>query len=180
MEAVIVNMDIRESIVRQGFAWIPGNAWSFSTGMRENWRRLMSDWDRLEPDRYLKNGATFRRRRYGRYFWAPHADDFHALPNEAYFQPEEENAYAGGIVREFAPLLPETTENPFLGALMRFCFRQLPIEDEKLDGTWEVRIHQIRVTATCAEPGEPSPEGIHQDGTDFLTLHLVRRENIRG
>ncbi len=41
-------------------------------------------------------------------------------------------------------------------------------------------MHQIRVLATTQEIGEPSPEGIHQDGTDFLTLHLVRRENIAG
>jgi hypothetical protein len=29
-------------------------------------------------------------------------------------------------------------------------------------------------------PGLPAPEGIHQDGTDFLTLHLVRRHNVEG
>ena len=43
-----------------------------------------------------------------------------------------------------------------------------------------MRIHQIRIIATPEEPGLPAPEGIHQDGTDFLTLHLVRRRNIGG
>jgi hypothetical protein len=43
-----------------------------------------------------------------------------------------------------------------------------------------VRIHQIRVVASAKVPGLPAQEGIHQDGTDFLTLHLVRRRNIVG
>jgi hypothetical protein len=43
-----------------------------------------------------------------------------------------------------------------------------------------VRIHQIRIVATPDQPGQPAPEGIHQDGTDFLTLHLVRRQNAMG
>jgi hypothetical protein len=34
--------------------------------------------------------------------------------------------------------------------------------------------------ATAEEPGLPAPEGVHQDGTDWLTLHLVRRRNIAG
>ena len=45
---------------------------------------------------------------------------------------------------------------------------------------WEVRVHQIRIVALPGEPGLPAPEGVHQDGTDFLTLHLVRRHNIVG
>jgi hypothetical protein len=180
MEGIAVDHDIQGEIARRGFAWIPGSAWSFSPAMDEHWRRLCQDWDHLEPDRYLKAGATFRRRRYGRYYWAPASGRFQALPPQPYFQPEEENAYAGGVVREFASLLADSAANPFLDVLTRFCFRQLPLDDSRRSDTWEVRIHQIRVVATCAEPGEPSPEGIHQDGTDFLTLHLVRRRNITG
>jgi hypothetical protein len=43
-----------------------------------------------------------------------------------------------------------------------------------------VRIHQIRIVAGPQEPGLPAPEGVHQDGTDFLTLHLVCRSNVAG
>jgi hypothetical protein len=145
-----------------------------------HWQRLCEDWDHLELDRYLEHGATFRRRRYGRYFWSPGNDELIPLPPEPYFQPEEENAYAGGMVREFAPLLPETLDNPFLHALVRATFACLPVAEDKQGKSWEVRIHQIRIVASPEEPGLPAPEGIHQDGTDFLTLHLVRRHNIAG
>jgi hypothetical protein len=43
-----------------------------------------------------------------------------------------------------------------------------------------VRVHQIRIVALPGEPGLPAPEGVHQDGTDFLALHLVRRQNVAG
>jgi hypothetical protein len=102
------------------------------------------------------------------------------LPAEPYFQPETENLYAGGINREFAPLRQDTVHNPMLHALVRATFACLPLAAGKASATWEVRIHQIRITASALEMGLPAPEGIHQDGTDFLTLHLVRRHNIAG
>jgi hypothetical protein len=172
--------DVRRNLAHRGFAWIPRAAWSLGPHWELHWQRLGQDWDHLEPDRYLKNGAKFRLRRYGRYFWEPAGDALKALPNEPYFQPQDENAYAGGIERSFAPLLPEALDNPFLHALVRSTFACLPVASNRQGKTWEVRIHQIRIVAAPGEPGLPAPEGIHQDGTDFLTLHLVRRHNIVG
>src|SRR5262249_12337145 len=125
-------------------------------------------------------GARFRLRRYGRYHWCPAADVLTPLANEPYFQPEEENTYAGGIAPSFAPPLPDTVDNPFLHALIPATVECLPLRGEMFRTLWEVRVHQIRIVATPGQPGLPAPEGIHQDGTDFLTLHLVRRQNVEG
>jgi hypothetical protein len=148
--------------------------------LEPHWQRLSDDWDRLEPDRFLRDGAKFRLRRYGRFSWSPAEDTLAALPDEPYFQPQDENPYAGGVARSFAPLAPATVQNPFLHALVRSTFACLPLAASRQNKTWEVRIHQIRVVASPDAPGLPAPEGIHQDGTDFLTLHLVRRRNIVG
>jgi hypothetical protein len=141
---------------------------------------MRADWDDLEPDRYLAGGARFRLRRYGRYRWGSPEDVLGPLPDEPYFQPEEENAYAGGIARSFAPLSPGTAAGPFLHALVRATFACLPLSGRQRAGGWEVRIHQIRIVADPGVPGLPAPEGVHQDGTDFLTLHLVGRDNVEG
>jgi hypothetical protein len=180
MEPIKIDQDMRRDLVGQGFAWIPRAAWSIGPQLEPHWQCLCGDWDHLEPDRYLEHGAKFRLRRYGRYRWSPADDELAALPHQPYWQPEDENAYAGGIVREFAPLLPDTIHNPFVHALVRTTFACLPVAGARQGKTWEVRIHQIRIVASPGEPGLPAPEGIHQDGTDFLTLHLVRRQNIVG
>jgi hypothetical protein len=180
MNDISTGCDAAGDIAGQGFAWIPSSAWSIGPRLEPHWQRLRKDWDHLELDEYLQRGATFRRRRYGRYYWSPHHDELLPLPQEPYFQPREENGYAGGITRVFPPLLPETVGNPFLSALVRAMFACLPVADDRLAKTWEVRIHQIRIVASPGEPGLPAPEGVHQDGTDFLTLHLVSRRNIMG
>jgi hypothetical protein len=180
MALIAIDRDVRRALAEKGFAWIPQAAWTIGSDLQLHWQRLCQDWDHLELDRYLKDDLKFRLRRYGSYCWSPAADSLIPLAPEPYFQPEEDNSYAGGIARDFAPLLPETMSNPFLHALVRSMFACLPITGPKQAGTWEVRIHQIRIVATPEEPGLPAPEGIHQDGTDFLTLHLVRRRNVAG
>jgi len=180
MEPITIDHDVRRDIARQGFAWIPQAAWSIACPLEPHWQRLGEDWDHLEPDQYLEHGAMFRLRRYGRYYWSPTDDVLAALPREPYFQPVDENPYAGGIERNFAPLLPDTIQNPFLHALVRLTFGCLPVAGNRQGKTWEVRVHQIRIVASPGKPGLPAPEGIHQDGTDFLTLHLVRRRNVVG
>jgi hypothetical protein len=180
MQLIPIDQEVRRDIARQGFAWIPRASWSISPQLEPHWQRLCEDWHHLELDRYLAEGGKFRLRRYGRYYWSPATDVLAELPHKPYFQPEDENLYAGGIEREFAPLLPDTVHNPFLHALVRSTFACLPVGGDRQDATWEVRIHQIRIVASVKVPGLPAPEGIHQDGTDFLTLHLVRRHNIVG
>jgi hypothetical protein len=180
MTPITINQDVALDLTDQGFAWIPATRWSIASEHQTHWNELRNDWDRLDLDRYLARGATFRLRRYGRYYWSPARDELLALPHRPYFQPIAENSYAGGVNREFAPLLPESLSNPFLRALIRCVFVCLPVPLEKQVCPWEVRIHQVRIVATPLEPGHPAPEGIHQDGTDFLTLHLVRRWNVTG
>jgi hypothetical protein len=180
MGLITITDKVRRDLASQGFAWIPRPAWSLGPRWESHWQRLCGDWDHLELDLYLAEGTRFRLRRYGRYFWSPANDELAALPHEPYFQPVDENRYAGGIERDFALLLPETVHNPFLHALVRSTFACLPVAVDRGDASWEVRIHQIRTVASAKVPGLPAPEGIHQDGTDFLTLHLVRRQNIVG
>jgi hypothetical protein len=180
MGLITNDTDVRRDIAALGFAWMPRAAWSIEAPLRPHWDRLREDWDRLEPDRYLERGAKFRLRRYGLYYWSPADGAPEALPHAPYFQPEDENPYAGGIARDFAPLRSETVHNPFLHALVISTFACLPVAEERRGGPWEVRVHQIRIVASPGEPGLPAPEGVHQDGTDFLTLHLVRHHNVVG
>src|SRR5438128_2444142 len=41
-----------------------------------------------------------------------------------------------------------------------------------------VEVHQFRIEARAAEHGQPTPEGVHRDGVDYVLVLLVDRVNI--
>jgi hypothetical protein len=43
---------------------------------------------------------------------------------------------------------------------------------------WHVEVHQFRIDARAGAPGQPTPEGVHRDGVDFVLVLLANRENI--
>jgi hypothetical protein len=43
---------------------------------------------------------------------------------------------------------------------------------------WHVEAHQFRIEARAGMPGQPTPEGVHRDGVDFVLVLLVNRDNI--
>ena len=43
---------------------------------------------------------------------------------------------------------------------------------------WKVEVHQFRIQALPGEVGQPTPEGMHRDGVDFVLVLMVQRCNI--
>ena len=63
---------------------------------------LAASWSDLPPDRYLKDGGRYRRRRHASYC----LDGTHvqAVPHRAHWQPLSYNALHGGMQRWFEPV----------------------------------------------------------------------------
>jgi hypothetical protein len=103
------------------------------------------------------------------------------LEHAPVFQTKYVNSFAGGVQRNFAPLTEETFANPCLLALISHDFKCFDVSDvSKLAEAWEVWIHQIRIQTNGRDWVTPAPEGVHHDGHDFIAMHLVDRENVRG
>ncbi|MEU3429818.1 2OG-Fe dioxygenase family protein [Streptomyces gardneri] len=164
----------------RGYALVRGADLDVDPAARDAQGALADEWNRLEPDRYLKNGASFRERRYDRFRYLPRTRAVQLLAHRPYFQSPEANRYAGGIHREVAPLTRGSVANALLNELIRFDFSQFPVDEDSLDHPWEVDCHQFRTRATAREAGEPTPEGIHRDEIDFGAIHLMERANTRG
>ena len=64
---------------------------------------LQPAWDDLQPDRYLKDGGNYRKRRHS-CFVSDH-DQLLQAPHRAHWQSEEYNALHGGMRRWFEPML---------------------------------------------------------------------------
>lgn len=141
---------------------------------------LAAEWDHLETDHYLQDGATFRERRYDRFYFVPATGEVRLRPHVPYFQSGGANSYAGGIHREVAPLRPATLHNPLLTRLIRFDFARFPVSDHRLAEPWDVQCHQFRILGSPGQLGEPTPEGPHRDEVDYGAIHLMRRTNAVG
>ena len=44
---------------------------------------------------------------------------------------------------------------------------------------WHIEVHQFRIEARGDMAGQPTPEGMHRDGVDYVLVLLIRRENVR-
>jgi hypothetical protein len=147
----------------------------------EAWEALRAEYPRLPADNYLPGGARYRFRRYDRFYFQPVTGELRVLPHEDYFQSTDINTVTGGIIRRFEPLLPDMVANPFLQALVRWDFEQFPMhQDAWRYEPWQVDVHLIYVVAQPGAEGHPTPEGVHRDGAEFVTVHLAALNNADG
>jgi hypothetical protein len=136
---------------------------------------LKPAWDDLQPDRYLKDGGSYRKRRHS-CFVADQGELVQA-PHRAHWQSEEYNALHGGMRRWFEPMQADVIAQPawsrLLQALAEIC--------TGLKGAqpWYVEAHQFRID-TADGIGRPTPEGAHRDGVDLVAVLLVGRNGISG
>jgi hypothetical protein len=137
---------------------------------------LQPGWDELPPDRHLRDGGHYRRRRHGSF--VVDAEGVHAVPHRAHWQPLDYNALHGGIERWFEPLSPAMAASPDFAALLRGlagCASRLRPGTTR----WYVEAHPFRIDCTGGI-GRPTPEGAHRDGVDLVAVLLVARVNVKG
>jgi hypothetical protein len=180
MTHITTTHNIREDLETHGYSLVRATELSIPDDLRQMWLSLSIDYADLPPDDYLPDNGKYRFRRYGRFSFHPSTEELNRLPHQDYFQSTDINPVTGGITRKFAPLLDTTFDNPFLQELIGFDFRHFPVSDEMKQSTWEVQVHLIRVTANAGEEGHPTPEGIHKDGVEFVSVHLAELVNANG
>ena len=143
----------------------------------EAWPAFTPYWEHLAPDRYLRDGGSYRLRRHASYVVEPGRRAVVRAPHRAHWQPVGYNALHGGIERWFEPLDDALASMPAWNALLLGLgdlFSSLkPVH------TWYVEAHQFRID-TAGGIGRPTPEGAHRDGVDFVTVSLVSRVGVKG
>jgi hypothetical protein len=125
----------------------------------------------MPVDPYIK--GNYRLRRLSRFIIS--GEQLIKLPHGYLFQSKEYNPLVGDVKREFTEL------DDALIKLDIFKNLVLAFSDScKLHPEAEIGVHQIRTICTPNNLGNPAPEGIHQDGTDFIGIFSVDRDNIQG
>jgi hypothetical protein len=171
--------DLRTRLATAGYAFAPAAGMRTeleSSGDLGDWREFAESWQRLEPDFYLAKHGRHRRRRFA-VFRVAATGGIERMPHQPHYQTLEYNPLQGGIERWFDPIEPAIGAGASLQAILHFC-RDLFTPLAGHLGPWHVETHQFRIEARFGEPGQPTPEGMHRDGVDYVLVLLIRRENI--
>ena len=180
MKGITTSQSVHSTLENKKYAIIPKKEFIIPERLNPQKKQFKQDWEKLGKDNYLKNGRSFRSRRFRYFYFLPVSGEILPFAPTPYYQPAEINKYAGDIDRKFDALKNKTINNPFFQELIRFDFRQLPVSQKAKSDPWMVDIHQIRTVATTVESGEPTPEGMHHDENDFVWIHLINRKNVTG
>jgi hypothetical protein len=170
--------DLMRSLKARGFAVLDAAGVSALAGISPlELQALQGDWATLPPDRYLKDGGRYRRRRHA--CFVVDGARVERSPHRAHWQPLDYNALHGGMQRWFEPIAPESTARPAWAQL----FAWLGAVASGLRGAasqpWFAEAHQFRIDTTDGI-GRPTPEGAHRDGVDLVAVFLVAREGVKG
>jgi hypothetical protein len=173
------NAQCLEGVRAQGFCFVHGDAMRevFGTvGGLGDWVDFADSWEHLGPDPYLARTGRARRRRHA-VFSAVRDGAIVREPNQPHFQSTTYNALQGDIERWFEPVTDAVAEGACLTTILRYCvgfFGSLARDVAR----WRLEVHQFRIEARPGEAGEPTPEGVHRDGVDYVLVLMVDRRNI--
>ena len=136
---------------------------------------LQPSWDGLPPDRYLKDGGRYRRRRHASL--VVEGDALRPVPHRAHWQPLEYNALHGGMQRWFEPMA-DTVLSQLAWQRLMVWLGQVASHVQGAQ-PWYAEAHQFRIDTTDGI-GRPTPEGAHRDGVNWVAVFLVGRHGIKG
>ena len=169
-----------ESIARSGFIRLPPEqtrALFERFGALSDWGVFAASWNQLPHDGYMADGGRYRRRRHATYA-VTRAGDIERRPHQPHYQSRDYNPLNGGVVRWFEPVADETGAGGTMHAVLRSCANVFGALAPAEVATWHVETHQFRIEAVGESAGNPTPEGRHQDGVDYVLVLMVRRHNV--
>jgi hypothetical protein len=172
--------DIASLVARSGFAFVraPEMRGVLDEAGLADWGGFAASWDDLGVDMYMADGGRYRRRRFA--VFRAVAEGIIRKPHQPHYQSRDYNPLNGDIERWFEPVTDAIGRHPALSAILATCYRLFHglTPPATRPAAWHVEIHQFRIEANGAEAGQPTPEGMHRDGVDWVLVLLVDRVNI--
>jgi len=172
--------DIRKSLIQSGFVFATGEEMksAFTPQELESWPHFAESWNHLGLDRYMADGGRYRRRRYG--VFSLHDGHITAKQHQPHYQSRDYNTLNGGVQRWFSPVEEATGRNPLLLKILGHLYHLATIltPDAAQPEKWHAEMHQFRIEVAEEGTGNPTPEGLHRDGVDWVWVMMVARQNV--
>jgi hypothetical protein len=165
------------SLRADGFDFIEGERMrALLGGEPADWAAFSASWDDLHLDGYMADGGRYRRRRHA-LFRAPATAAIERRPHGPHWQGLDYNPLNGGVQRWFEPITEAIGRSQSLTTILAWCRDTFgPLAPEVT--AWNVEVHQFRIEARAGEAAQPTPEGVHRDGVDYVLVLMIRRTNI--
>lgn len=141
-----------------------------------DWEAFAASWNHMPLDQFMADGGRYRRRRHAVFSAASESGAIMLEAHQPHYQSRDYNLLNGGIARQYAAIPANIVHGATLQCILQFC-RQL-FGEMMPQAAWHIECHQFRIEASHAEAGNPTPEGVHRDGVDFVLVLMVRRVNI--
>ncbi len=171
-----------ERLARDGFDFVAGAEMRrlLEAAGGTDWETYAGSWDDLGPDRFMADGGTYRKRRFA--CFSVMEGGLAPKPPQPHFQTRDHNPLNGGVARFFEPVHDEIAFHSMNRAIMAVCFHAfvLATPADRRPAAWHVDMHQFRIEARSGESGQPTPEGLHRDGVDWVLVMMVGRNNVEG
>ena len=170
---------LQQRLHGHGFAFVTAESMRELLDVLRNladWPAFAASWDDLAPDNYLAARGHQRRRRHA-VFTVEAAGDIRRAPHQPHYQSLQHNPLQGDIQRWFMPIRPAIANGASLRHMLAFAGALFGAM-EPATPCWQVEAHQFRIEARVGAPGEPTPEGVHRDGVDYVLVLLIDRVNI--
>ena len=170
---------IAQHMTDDGFALVE------AATMRENlapfgglsdWAEFAASWNGMPRDTYMADGGRYRRRLHAVFGAIAREPDITRAAHRAHYQTLDYNTLNGGTPRMFAPVADATTATESFRTVL--AFTRALFDDLSPDTSWDIEMHQFRIESRAGESGQPTPEGLHRDGVDYVLVLLIERVNI--
>jgi len=142
----------------------------------EDWDEFAASWYDLPEDTFMADGGRYRQRRHAA-FSVSKVNDPVRKPAQPHYQSRDRNPLNGGIERWFEPVCDMVEQSATMRSIFSFCRSTLGVLRPEVPA-WHVELHQFRILAQAGAAGQPTPEGMHRDGVDFVLVLLVNRHNV--
>ncbi len=167
---------LREEVASRGYAFVSAGTMADVLGLLEDWNRFAASWYDMPLDKQLPDGHRYRRRRYATLSARHGEDTFVVEPHQPHYQSRDYNTLVGGIERWFEPMDAAILEGESFRRIVAFTLELFAPLRPTAD--WHIECHQFRIEARRDAEGQPTPEGVHRDGVDYVLVLLVNRDNI--
>jgi hypothetical protein len=181
--------ELRGAVAHSGFAYVSGDSMRIALqpfGALTDWSSFADSWNDLAIDTYLADRGSYRRRRHAVFdiagsgaqgFGENGEGAIVRVAHQPHYQSAEYNSLYGGIERWFEPVAATIGNGASMRCVLGFCHALFGSMAPRVQA-WRVEAHQFRIEARPDAPGQPTPEGVHRDGVDYVLVLLIARHNI--